>query len=135
MLDRASDEAGPAAGTAWPAGRTIPAASLREVLSDTNLRADPRGLWIRGARFDEPIDLAYFDFPHPIGLVDCLVQAGLNATRARFLELSLKNAIVEGGFHADGVTISGQLNLNGATLRNPAGDALILDNADIGGAL
>lgn len=104
--------------------KAIAATAVRSVLTDGQVRADPRGLTLKGACFDETLDLAYVHFPHPLHLVDC---------------------VLSGGLYAPGATIGGPLRLSGSTLERPevwAPDgegvppaALNLDGATIAGSV
>jgi hypothetical protein len=117
----------------WPAERTVPAAAVRAVLTNPDVRIDPAGLWLRGARFREPLNLAYVDFAHPLSLTECVVEFGLFAPNLQVPELWLLNTTVNGEVCAVGARIGGRLVLIGATLNNPNGDALSLHSAQIGG--
>jgi hypothetical protein len=119
----------------WPAERTMAVAAVRAVLTDPDVRVDPRGLRIRAARFGDLLDLAYVDFAHPLYLIECVLEGGLYAPYVRLRELGLVNITANGEIRAPGATIGGQLNLGGATLRNIDGNALALDQAQITGGV
>ena len=122
-----------AAYATWPAGRTMPAAALRAVLTDPAIRVDPRGIQIRGARFSDRVDLEYVVFAHPLRLHECVLEQGLNANYAQTRGLTLTQVTINGGVLAKGATIEGQLDLTGATLNNPYWKALDLEGARITG--
>ncbi|BBZ52484.1 hypothetical protein BST25_17940 [Mycobacterium heidelbergense] len=147
----------PADGARWPVEHCLPAAALRRVLTDRELAVDPRGLRIRAVRIRDGLDLANITFPHPLHLVSCALDVGVDLSGAEVKELSFAGShterllfdqaaitgdvqagegfTVHGEVRAIGVHIGGQLILDGATLRNPGGNALALDGADIRGGI
>jgi hypothetical protein len=100
------------AEASWGPERRIPITALREVLTSGDLRVDPRGLRIRGAWFQEPLDLAYVAFPHPLHLVACVLDS-LNAKNSRFLELSLRSTHCLRGIDLSQSEITGSVYANG----------------------
>ncbi len=73
-------------------------------------------------------------FPLPLHLIKCSLEAELNTAWAKLLELNLQGThLRDGAIRAVGATIQGRLVLDGAKLRSPDGDALVLDGAEITG--
>jgi hypothetical protein len=130
-----NDQVRPDNSAEWPAERVIPAADLRAVLIDPELRVDPHGLQIRAARFTEHLDLENVDFPHTLRLTSCCLAAGMNADWAVFGYMDMNHTHAEGAVRAVGIRITGQLQLAGANLANLDGDALNLDGAAINGGV
>jgi uncharacterized protein YjbI with pentapeptide repeats len=158
VLDLATREhVDPADVASWSLHRQIPGALLRQVLTRRDLNVDSRGLVIQGARFTDSVDLQYVEFPHPLRLHGCSLEASLDMTGAKIRTLDLTGTHVGGlildwseiagpmtagcGFEAHGeiralgATIKGTLDFGGAKLDERDGDALILDRAQITGGL
>ncbi|RYF58720.1 MAG: hypothetical protein EOO27_11620 [Comamonadaceae bacterium] len=156
-LESDADGQNPALADAWGTERQIPAAALRSVLIDPDIRVDPRGLCINGARVTGgPVDLSNLQFKYPIRLVRCRVDDPIDLTGATLKGLALAGshisslfldlASIDGGLFAAGITavgqiralgarIAGELALNGATLSNPRRIALSLDGLTLEGGL
>lgn len=146
----------PAEADQWPAWRTLSAAELRVALLNPDLRPDPHGLTVIGARITEEIDLEDASLSYPIAFMGCsfveipnLSEAtlprltltgsrlpGLQADAMRVTHVvDLSQATSTGEVRALGAQIGGQLNLNGATLTKPDRNTLNLDRATITGSL
>ncbi|MFI6430282.1 hypothetical protein [Rhodococcus oryzae] len=144
----------PAPAEVWGTDRQIPASALRVVLSDPDIRVDPRGLWINGAQITSgPVDLANVQFNHPFGLTNCRVEGDIDLTGSALKHLALTGSHISslhlcgtridgsllanedftaaGEIRAIGARIGGQAVFVGATLRNPGGTALDLDKATV----
>ncbi|WP_149442942.1 hypothetical protein [Mycolicibacterium sp. P9-22] len=119
----------------WPAGRKLPAAAVRAVLTNSAISIPPHGLAIRGALFDECLDFDDIKFDHRIHLSRCVLAGGLKARHAEFRELTLTEVDVAGGIHASGVIINGRLDLSGSHLVSRQKVALDLHNSTIAGSL
>ena len=150
-----SDARDPDRAEGWGTDRQIPAAALRAVLINRDLVVDPRGLRINGARITGPVDLKHVQFDRPLHLTTCRIDhyivltdstlKELDLTGSRLTTLSLDRATVTGGLLADRLIAEGtvraaganigEIQLNGATLTNPKGNALILDGATVTGTL
>jgi hypothetical protein len=131
-LDLAPGETvNPAETEAWPPERTIPAAAVRAVVTDPDLRVDPHGLQIRAALFSECLDIEYVKFPHPLSFAFCAFKVGVKADLVQLFHLELDHVVVDGGVRLQGAHIDGQLNLKGAVLNSPKGTALALTSAHI----
>jgi hypothetical protein len=143
----------------WGPGQDVDAGLLRDLLLCRGLDGDPdpRGLWLRGARVRNVLDLDFVDSPVALHLVDCLLEQGISAERAHLPMLRVvrcrlgpvnRPALAATGLRVDGLDlresifstateqgavslvgarVGGQLRLSGAALRNSAGPAL---NAD-----
>jgi len=144
----------PANGATWPPEREVAAELLRSILLDPDLRPDPRGLRLRGALVTGILDLDHVALPCPLVLIrshfrqtptfEYATLPHLTLARCHLPGLSLNGARVDGGallrgltvtgeVRARGAQISGQLDLQDATLTNDNGDALSLDGARVGG--
>lgn len=119
----------------WPVARTIPAAAVRAVLTDTRAGSDPRGLHIRGARFDEPVDLEAVCVSHPLRFTDCTFEQGFNGNLADFRSLGLLGVTFNGPLWLLAATVAGQLDLSGSTLRVASGIAIAFDDIRVAGDL
>lgn len=117
------------------AARTIPAAAVRAVLTDTRAGSDPRGLHIRGARFDEPVDLEAVCVSHPLRFTDCTFEQGFNGNLADFRTLGLLGVTLNGPLWLLATTVAGQLDLSGSTVRVSSGIALAFDDIRVAGDL
>jgi hypothetical protein len=139
----------PSQGAGWDAKRTVAAGLLAELLTGTDGSRRPRALRLAGARVLGQLDLEAAEvicplllrgcwFAEPILLDEAQAPAvrlpgchlpGLNAdqlTTRGNLQLS-DGFTTRGEISLFGAHVGGSLNLSGATLTNPEGDAL---NAD-----
>ncbi|MCT7293899.1 pentapeptide repeat-containing protein [Rhodococcus sp. PAE-6] len=140
----------------WPADRHIPARAIRDVLTGDHTGFDPQGLRIAGARITGDIDFAHLTFDFPLELVQCRIDRKMDLSNASLRRLKLSRShlqsadldganitgdltaawiVTNGEISMIGATIGGQLDLDGAHLHHPGGDALSLHNATITGAL
>jgi len=143
-----------AQGGTWPAPRRLPAELVRQVLLDPDLHSDPRGLMLCGVALTGVLDLHAANLPCPLTLRLCYLEQPPNLANATVLALSLQGChlpgllldgvridggafceqlTVNGQVRASGARITGQLDLRGATLTNPNGNALTLDGARVDG--
>jgi hypothetical protein len=123
----------------------VPAAALREALLWAQRcpnEVDPRGLWIRGAVFNERVVLSRLVLPCLLGLEESRLKGGLDIGGTRLPELSLQGSkfyTLSGSdspaISAVGAHVDGMLNLTGVILAPEAGEAVVLDRARIGGNL
>ncbi|MEE6272464.1 hypothetical protein V2J56_03770 [Georgenia sp. MJ206] len=135
--------------------RHIPATAIRRALLDPDLRPDPRGLVIRGARITGALDLAHAAVPCPLVLRSCVLGGALNAEDAQLIALDLGRTVVttvnlDGAVlradlrlnrlratrevRAVGIRIGGHLLLREAVLTDAGGTALSLDRARVDGS-
>ncbi|STZ24071.1 Uncharacterised protein [Mycolicibacterium aichiense] len=112
----------------------MPAAAVRAVMTDPDIRFPRRGIEIRAAMFAEPLDLDYLRFDHRLHFSECVLEGGFTARYAELRELTLTKVNVNGGIHAPGVVIKGRLDLSGAHLYHPDKVALDLHNSKITGS-
>ncbi|SFP66976.1 hypothetical protein SAMN05421810_10345 [Amycolatopsis arida] len=135
---------------------------IRQVVLDQHESpADPRGIWVRGARIVGALDLAEVDSPLPLRLLDCradepirlmggrfpaldlsgLVGVGIAAQEAEIARtLTLRDARLHNAgpypvVHLGGCRIGGLLNLSGTRLSTPEGVALQASNLRTGGGV
>jgi hypothetical protein len=135
-LDLAPGEsANPSESSTWPAERTMPAAAVRAVITNSDVHVPPRGVEIRGALFKNRLDLDFVKFDHRLHLSECMLAGGLSARYAEFRGLTLADVNVEGGMEAPGLTVNGRLDLSGAHFMNPEKTALDLSNSKITGSV
>ena len=66
-------------------------------LAIPHAQIDPRGLRLRGARFDERIDLDDTTFPRPLTFTGCVLTAGLTAARAELHSVMVDDTVVGAG--------------------------------------
>ncbi|TAM69151.1 hypothetical protein [Mycobacterium sp.] len=158
VVDGSDGQPMPSLDAPWPEARTIPAAALRQtLLSARDHRFDPQGLRITGMALDDLVDLRHIEFPYPLHLVGCRLSEGLVMDRASFKDIHLTGSQVAGllldrasidgnlfldngfttihGVSLSGASISGDINLCGAVLRNHKGWALRLDGAVVAGSV
>jgi hypothetical protein len=156
----ASDEAqnDPAQGATWGPERTIRAALLCWCCTDR--RADacipPKGIRIRGARIEGPLDYEGAALPHRLRLTRCAIPEGIDLTDARTRRIDLSGCHTRGlrahGLAVDGglvlsflncigevrllgAHIKGQLSCRGARFEHPSGRALGADWITVEGAV
>jgi uncharacterized protein YjbI with pentapeptide repeats len=115
----------PAQGAAWGPERTIRAAFLHWLCTDAQAAAcvPPKGIRIRGARIEGPLDFEGARLLHRLSLIRCAIPEGILLTDARARRIDLSGSYIR-GLHADGLAVEGDLVLSGARLENPNGDAL-----------
>ncbi|SNB59701.1 hypothetical protein SAMN02746019_00024970, partial [Thermoflexus hugenholtzii JAD2] len=144
----------PAQGAAWGPERTIRAALLYWLCTDAQAAAcvPPKGIRIRGARIQGPLDFEGATLPHRLFLIRCAIPEGILLTDARTRRIDLSGSYTQ-GLHADGLVvdsalilsglictgkvrlrgarIGGSLICRGARLENPNGDALRADGMTV----
>jgi hypothetical protein len=147
----------PENGASWEAERTVSAKLIAELLT---ARASDghrlRRLWLQGARVDGTLDLEASEVPVPIVLEGCFVE-NLVIADAELASLRLRRCVLEAGLDGREVRVRGTLELNGgfkarnASVRlsgafiggrfdcagghfeNPRAEALLFEDATIGG--
>jgi hypothetical protein len=121
----------PTQGAAWGPERTIRAAFLHWLCTDAQAAAcvPPKGIRIRGARIEGPLDFEGARLLHRLSLIRCAIPEGILLTDARARRIDLSGSYIR-GLHADGLAVEGDLVLSGARLENPNGDALSADGED-----
>jgi hypothetical protein len=137
----------PTQGAAWGPERTIRAAFLHWLCTDAQAAAcvPPKGIRIRGARIEGPLDFEGARLLHRLSLIRCAIPEGILLTDARARRIDLSSSYIR-GLHADGLgaegdlvlsglicagevrllkaRILGELSCRGARLENPNGNAL-----------
>ena len=115
----------PTQGAAWGPERTIRAAFLHWLCTDAQAATcvPPKGIRIRGARIEGPLDFEGATLLHRLSLIRCAIPEGILLTDARARRIDLSGSYIR-GLHADGLAVEGDLVLSGARLENPNGDAL-----------
>jgi sRNA-binding regulator protein Hfq len=115
---------------------------------------DPRGIYIRGARILEPLDLSFCTVRHPLQFTATTFEATLDVSHAHLPALWIEDSSLPGlrgeGVHLEhdlrlelsevrrevwlvGAKIQGQLSCAGSTLRNKGGYALNAESSEITG--
>jgi hypothetical protein len=144
----------PAQGAGWDAQRTVPGALLAKLLTDTEVQPRPRALRLAGARVVGQLDLEAAElvcplllracwFAEPVVLSEAKTPAlrllgchlpGLSAARLTTRgDLRLGDGLTaEGGVRLGRAHIGGSLEFDGATLTNPDGYALDLQELRAG---
>jgi hypothetical protein len=144
----------PTQGAAWGPERTIRAAFLHWLCTDAQAAAcvPPKGIRIRGARIEGPLDFEGATLLHRLSLIRCAIPEGILLTDARARRIDLSGSYIR-GLHADGLAVEGDLVLSGlicagevrllgariggnlectgARLENPNGDALSADGMTV----
>jgi hypothetical protein len=92
----------------------------------------PKGIRIRGARIEGPLDFEGARLLHRLSLIRCAIPEGILLTDARARRIDLSGSYIR-GLHADGLAVEGDLVLSGARLENPNGDALSADRMTVEG--
>jgi hypothetical protein len=112
----------PTQGAAWGPERTIRAAFLHWLCTDAQAAAcvPPKGIRIRGARIEGPLDFEGARLLHRLSLIRCAIPEGILLTDARARRIDLSGSYIR-GLHADGLAVEGDLVLSGARLENPNG--------------
>jgi hypothetical protein len=148
----------PAQGAAWGPERTIRAAFLHWLCTDAQAAAcvPPKGIRIRGARIEGPLDFEGARLLHRLSLIRCAIPEGILLTDARARRIDLSGSYIR-GLHADGLAaegdlvlsglicagevrllrarIQGELRCRGARLENPNGNALSADRMTVEGSV
>jgi hypothetical protein len=148
----------PAQGAAWGPERTIRAAFLHWLCTDAQAAAcvPPKGIRIRGARIEGPLDFEGARLLHWLSLIRCAIPEGILLTDARARRIDLSGSYIR-GLHADGLAaegdlvlsglicagevrllgarIGGNLECTGARLENPNGNALSADGMTVEGGV
>ena len=148
----------PAQGAAWGPERTIRAAFLHWLCTDAQAAAcvPPKGIRIRGARIEGPLDFEGARLLHWLSLIRCAIPEGILLTDARARRIDLSGSYIR-GLHADGLAVEGDLVLSGlicagevrllgariggnlectgARLENPNGNALSADGMTVEGGV
>jgi hypothetical protein len=148
----------PTQGAAWGPERTIRAAFLHWLCTDAQAAAcvPPKGIRIRGARIDGPLDFEGARLLHRLSLSRCAIPEGILLTDARARRIDLSGSYIR-GLHADGLAVEGDLVLSGlicagavrlrgarirgllsctgARLENPNGNALSADGITVEGSV
>jgi uncharacterized protein YjbI with pentapeptide repeats len=126
----------PTQGAAWGPERTIRAAFLHWLCTDAQAAAcvPPKGIRIRGARIEGPLDFEGATLLHRLSLIRCAIPEGILLTDARARRIDLSGSYIR-GLHADGLAVEGDLVLSGARLENPNGDALSADRMTVEGSV
>jgi hypothetical protein len=124
----------PTQGAAWGPERTIRAAFLHWLCTDAQAAAcvPPKGIRIRGARIEGPLDFEGARLLHRLSLIRCAIPEGILLTDARARRIDLSGSYIR-GLHADGLAVEGDLVLSGSRLENPNGDALVADRMTVEG--
>jgi hypothetical protein len=146
----------PTQGAAWGPERTIRAAFLHWLCTDAQAAAcvPPKGIRIRGARIEGPLDFEGTTLLHRLSLIRCAIPKGILLTDARARRIDLSGSYIR-GLHADGLAaegdlvlsglicagevrllrarIGGNLECTGARLENPNGNALSADGMTVEG--
>ncbi len=124
----------PTQGAAWGPERTIRAAFLHWLCTDAQAAAcvPPKGIRIRGARIEGPLDFEGATLLHWLSLIRCAIPEGILLTDARARRIDLSGSYIR-GLHADGLAVEGDLVLSGARLENPNGIALSADGMTVEG--
>jgi hypothetical protein len=146
----------PTQGAAWGPERTIRAAFLHWLCTDAQAAAcvPPKGIRIRGARIEGPLDFEGATLLHRLSLIRCAIPEGILLTDARARRIDLSGSYIR-GLHADGLAaegdlvlsglicagevrllrarIGGNLECTGARLENPNGNALSADGMTVEG--
>jgi hypothetical protein len=121
--------------TEWSAARRLPGEALRAALLKPDVRADPRGLTIRGAYITGLTDLADLRLAFGLHFESCDFEQPADWSRLMVASLRLTDCTMS-GLTLDHAHINEVLDLQGVILTNKGGTALDLDSAEIkGGAL
>ena len=137
----------------WPRNANVPARAIRSALLSREMKADPHGLILVGARITGQCDFVGLDANDlNAAFRDCRFDEALAASGSRWRGLSLEGSHTpgvdlafsridghlrlaglqaSGEVRAPGAQISGQLRLTAARLKNPGRNALNLDGATI----
>jgi hypothetical protein len=108
----------------------IPAEAIRRAVISESLRADPRGLAIRGARITGVLDLRRVKIDFSIAFERCTFDGRPNLTSTRALAVSFAGSLIPGAV-MNRLKVEDGVNLTG--VRSTAGIAMI--DAEVGGRL
>jgi hypothetical protein len=146
----------PTQGAAWRPERTIRSALLSWLCTNQQAAAciSPKGIRIRGARIEGPLDFEGATLAHRLSLIRCAIPEGIRLVDARTRRIDLSDSYTQ-GLYASGLTTEGALVLSGlictgevrlfgariggdlvctgARLENPNGDALSTDGMAVEG--
>ena len=78
----------PAEAATWPPERCVPANALRAAVLDPDLRPDPTGMRIRGARITGALVLQHASIPCSLALSYCVAECGLQILYSALPHLS-----------------------------------------------
>jgi hypothetical protein len=118
---------------AWPDNRRLPGEALRAALLNPDVRPDPHGLKIRGAYITGPADLAGLQIPCSLYFDSCAFEQSADWSFMTVASLHFTGCAAR-DLTLVGATIGGQLRLEGSTLTNEGGAALVLDGIDLRGS-
>jgi len=104
----------PPGGATWPPERQVPAAVLREVLLDADLKPDPRGLHVRGTFVTGTLDLDHATLPCPLALTRSHFERPATLRSATLPHLDLGGSHLP-GLDLDGAHVDGSVLLRGLT--------------------
>lgn len=102
--------------------RRITAAFIRRVLTEEPWRGvlTRRGLWIKGARVAEPLDLSGVRFGHELQLEEVRFEGGVSLRGARFEgSVGLKNSLLRDRLNLEGTRIDGTLDVEASSFGPP----------------
>jgi hypothetical protein len=117
----------------WPENRVLRSAFLETILLKEPYRRNltRRGVVIFGARFTEAIELEGAEFNHRLGLVNNLIEKGVNFSGLRSkYPISLSGSKVSGTFEANGLHLDASL-----LMRNGEFAEMDFVTAHVGGQL
>jgi hypothetical protein len=148
----------PTQGADWRLERTIRAALLSWLCTNQRAAAcvPPKGIRIRGARIEGPLDLEGATLLHRLSLSRCAIPEGILLTDAQARRIDLSGSYTQ-GLHAGGLATEGDLVLSGlictgevrllgahirgrlfctgTRLENPNGNALSADGMTVEGSV
>lgn len=114
---------------AAPGQLVIPADELRALIVSKAKSVDPKGLTIRGAVIDGPLNLSGAAVGFPLTFVSCRFADDLDLGHARLHSLVLDGSAFSGRLVLSGCQVAGNLSLHGAMLQGygDAGTSLVGD--------
>lgn len=154
-----ASENNPQFADSWDKAREIRADLIRWLCTDSEAasRVDPMGIQIAAARISGSLNLSCVAIRFPLRFICCRFFGGVSFSEAELKSLSLDrshvaaisadsvrvegNLYLRNGFHAEGMvqlrgaSISGNLECDNASFRNPSGMALNANNANVKGAV
>jgi hypothetical protein len=151
--DGTVEDRNPANGAQWGAERRVRGEALAAMLTEPSRGRRPRAARLALARITGTLDLEGLKLACPLILQSCFFDHSVNANATQVPNLALtschmprltgrqirsRDDIDLTGLHAqyiqlDEARVGGRLNLNGAHLENPDGDALTAEGAQIHG--
>jgi hypothetical protein len=158
-LSKGESDIDVARGNGWGADRTVRATLLAELLTGARRpnNGSLRTLKIRGARIIGTLDLEAATLIAPLFLQDCCIEQPINLREATAPSISLPGCHIPGmaagllhtrgslaldnGFTARGkvylvgAQIGGTVSLQGASLSNPGGEALVAVRLTVSGSM